>query len=353
MNINIEKRLVASNIWQIGSVVIALAASGVVCALLLLTAGADIWQAFAALWDGAFGDWRATWKTLIKATPLILTGVAVSVAFRARIWNIGAEGQLYAGAMMSYWLYTSVGPLPLPILIPLLFVAGALGGGLCGGLAGYLSAKYRVNEILTTVMMNYIIHYLVSYLLVGPWRDPSQFVLQSPKIDSDALLPFVLPATRLHLGFPIAVAVAIITYFVITKSSLGYEIRAVGMNKLASRFKGIRIERTIITAMLISGAVAGLAGVIEVFGVHARMKPDISLGFGFTGIIIAVIALLNPIAVIFVAILFGGFVNGGIKLQVATGVPSTMTDAIQAIILIFFLTAAVLARYKIVFEAKQ
>ena len=140
-------------------------------------------------------------------------------------------------------------------------------------------------------------------------------------------------------------AVAVI-YVLISRTSLGYEIRAMGMNAKAARFKGINVERTAVIVMLISGGVAGLAGVTEVFGVQGKLKPDISVGFGFTGIIIAVLALLNPIAIIFVAILFGGFVNGGIKLQVATGVPSTLTDAIQAIILLFFLTAAVLARYK-------
>lgn len=331
--------------------ILALLASALVSALLLVSAKADLATSFGALWDGAFGGWRATWKTLVKATPLILTGVAAAIAFRARIWNIGAEGQLFAGAIMAYWLSLSMAGLPALVVVPLLFAAGAAGGALYGGLAGYLRARFHVNEVLTTVMLNYVIIYLLSFLLTGPWRDPESFFQQSPRVVDGTLLPNLLPGTKLHLGFLVALAVAALVHLMITRTSLGYEIRAVGMNEKASRFKGINVERTAVVVMLISGAVAGLAGVTEVFGVQGRIKPDISVGFGFTGIVIAVLALLNPIAVVFIAVLFGGFVNGGIKLQVATGVPSTLTDAIQAIILLFFLTAAVLARYKIRFRS--
>lgn len=347
MGIVVEKRLTPSISWQVGSVLLALLASALVSALLLVSAKADLATSFGALWDGAFGGWRATWKTLVKATPLILTGVAAAVAFRARIWNIGAEGQLFAGAIMAYWLSLSMGGLPGLVVVPLLFAAGAAGGALYGGLAGYLRARFHVNEVLTTVMLNYVIIYLLSFLLTGPWRDPESFFQQSPRVVDGTLLPNLLAGTKLHLGFLVALAVAALVHIVITRTSLGYEIRAIGMNEKAARFKGINVERTAVIVMLISGAVAGLAGVTEVFGVQGRIKPDISVGFGFTGIVIAVLALLNPIAVVFIAVLFGGFVNGGIKLQVATGVPSTLTDAIQAIILLFFLTAAVLARYKI------
>lgn len=353
MGIVVEKRLTPSTSWQVASIILALLASAAVSALLLISAGAELSVAFGALWDGAFGGWRATWKTLVKGTPLILTGVAVAVAFRARIWNIGAEGQLLAGAMMSYWVYTMTGALPLVIMIPLLFFSGFVGGGLYGGLAGYLKAKFEVNEVLTTVMLNYVAAYLLSFLLTGPWRDPSSFFQQSPRIDKAARLPNLLDGTKLHLGFLVALLVVLVVYILITRTSLGYEIRAMGINAKAARFKGINVERTAVIVMLISGGIAGLAGVTEVFGVQGKLKPDITIGFGFTGIIIAVLALLNPIAIIFIAILFGGFVNGGIKLQVATGVPSTLTDAIQAIILLFFLTAAVLARYKFKFGDKD
>lgn len=347
MSITVEKRLTPSTTWQVGSIILALFASALVSALLLISADAELGTAFGAMWDGAFGGWRATWKTLVKATPLMLTGLAVAVAFRARVWNIGAEGQLFAGAIVAYWASLLLAGLPALILIPLLFAAGALGGALYGGLAGYLRARFDVNEVLTTVMLNYVVIYLLSFLLTGPWRDPSSFFQQSPKVVSESRLPYLLSGTKLHLGFLVALAVAAFVYILIKRTSLGYEIRAVGMNETAARFKGINVNRTGVIVMLLSGAIAGLAGVTEVFGVQGRLEPGISVGIGFTGIIIAVLALLNPIAIVFIAILFGGSVNGGIKMQVATGVPSTLTDAIQAIILLFFLSAAVLARYKI------
>lgn len=349
MGITIEKRLTPSLLWQVTSIILALLVSVFVSALLLISAKADLATSFGALWDGAFGDWRAVWKTLVKATPLILTGVAAAVAFRARIWNIGAEGQLFAGAIVAYGASLWIGHFPSLIAVTLMFVAGAAGGALYGGLAGYIRARFNVNEVLTTVMLNYVIIYLLSFFLTGPWRDPQSFSQQSPKVVDVTFLPNLLAGTKLHFGFLVALAAAVVVHIIITRTSLGYEIRAVGMNEKASRFKGINVERTVVMVMLISGAIAGLAGVTEVFGVHGRIKPDISVGFGFTGIVIAILASLNPIAVMFIAVIFGGFVNGGIRLQVATGVPSTLTDAIQAIILLFFLTAAVLARYEFKF----
>ena len=348
MGITVEKRLQPSVLWQFLSVFIALGASMIVCAFLLRNAGVNVLEAFTAIYEGAFGSWRATTKTLNKATPLIFTGVAVTVAFRAKIWNIGAEGQLFAGAMMAYWAYIVMGWLPSFLLIIVILIAGAIGGGLWGGLAGWLRARFSINEVLTTVMMNYIIGFFLSYMLVsGPWRDPSSFYQQTPRLDVAARLPRVLPESKLHLGFLLAVAVAILVHLMLKRTSLGYEIRAVGLNPLASKFKGIHVNKTAVLVMAISGAIAGLAGVGEVFGVHYRLTPEVSLGFGFTGIIVAMLAGLHPIAVVVVATLFGALINGGVKMQIVTGVPSAMISAIEAIILLFFLAAAVLNRYQL------
>ena len=354
MAISFEQRVSPSALWQVLSVVLALFGSVIVSAVLLTSTGADLGVAFGAMIDGAFGGMRATAKTLAKATPLILTGIAVAVAFRAKIWNIGAEGQLFAGAMTSYWAYTVIGPAPGVFLIPILFMAGFIGGGLYGGIAGYLKAKFSVNEVLTTVMLNYVIRFVLSYMLVaGPWRDPASFYQQTPRIDKGVWLPDLFEISKLHLGFAVAVILAIAVYVMLTRSSFGYEIRAVGFNPRAAKFKGINIGRTTVMVMIISGGLAGLAGVTEVFGVAHRLKPDISLGFGFTGIIIAVLALLNPLTVVPLAIIFGAFTNGGIKMQIATGVPSAIASAIEAIILLFFLTAAALTRFKVVWRSKD
>jgi ABC-type uncharacterized transport system permease subunit len=348
--ITIEPRLVPKPIWQLASIFIAVTLSLIVCAILLNAAGADIGKAFYSIYKGAFGSWRAIIKTMIKATPLILCGIAVTVAFRAQIWNIGAEGQLFAGGIMSYWAYTAFMDAPAALLIPAVILAAMIGGAIYGGLAGFLKARFQVNEVLSTVLLNYIIKYVLSYLLFrGPWRDPSSFYQQTPKIIEAARLPILLEGSRLHLGFAIAIFAAIAAYFFINRTSLGYEIRAIGLNPKASKFKGINVNRTIIVVMLISGAVAGLAGASELFGLHLRLKPDISTGFGFTGIIIAMLAGLNPFAVVLVALIFGGLLNGGITMQVLTGVPTALISAMEGIVLLFFLTAAVLTRFEIKF----
>lgn len=344
----IEPRLEPKLSWQILSILLAIFMSAIVCALMLNSAGVDISKAFYLIVKGAFGTWKATIKTLVKATPLILTGLAVTIAFRAKIWNIGAEGQLFAGAITSYWAYTIFQAAPAFILISIVLVTAFLGGALYGGLAGYLKARFSVNEVLSTVMLNYIIRYVLSFLLIsGPWRDPSSFYQQSSRIIKAAKYPMLFGISRLHMGFAIALILAVVVYFFLTRTSLGYEIRAIGFNPKAARFKGINVDRTIIIVMLLSGGIAGLAGAGELFGVHYRLKPDISHGFGFLGIIIAMLAALHPFGVILAAMLFGGLVNGGIRLQVFTGIPTAMISSIQAIILLFFLTAAVLTRYEV------
>jgi len=346
--LKIESRLEPKLSWQIFSAVLALALSMIVCAIMLSAAGADVGKAFYQIYKGAFGGWNATVKTLVMSTPLILTGVAVTVAFQAKIWNIGAEGQLFAGAMMAYWASTFLSNSPTAVVIPIVIVAAFSGGALYGGLAGYLKARFAVNEVLSTVMLNYVIRYVLSFLLVGSsWRDPSSFYQQTPKVADAAHYPLLLAGSRLHLGFLIALLTALAVYFFITRTSLGYEVRAIGYNPTAARFKGISVGRTVVIVMLISGGIAGLAGAGEVFGLHFRLKPDISTGFGFTGIIIAMLAGLHPLGVIVAAVLFGGLVNGGIRMQIFAGVPTAMISAIEGIILLFFLTSAVLTRYEI------
>ncbi len=344
----LEPRLEPKLSWQIFSIFLAIFMASIVCALMLKSAGVNVVEAFDLIYKGAFGTWKATVKTLVKATPLILTGLAVTVAFRAKIWNIGAEGQLFAGAITSYWAYTFFQGAPSLVLNGVVLIAAFTGGALYGGLAGYLKARFTINEVLSTVMLNYIIRYVLSFLLIsGPWRDPSSFYQQTPRVIQAAKYPLLFGVSRLHMGFAISLVLAIAVYLFLTRTSLGYEIRAIGFNPKASMFKGINVNRTVIVVMLISGGIAGLAGAGEIFGVHYRLKPDISVGFGFIGIIIAMLAALHPLAVVLTAILFGGLVNGGIQLQVFTGIPTAMISSIQAIILLFFLTSAVLTRYEI------
>lgn len=343
----LEKRLeptwAGSAIAVVAAIVLSLAAS----ALLLRSAGASPLQALLAICEGAFGNRTAIVTTLLRASPLILTGIAVTVAFRAKIWNIGAEGQLYAGAIAGYAAYLLFSGLPSFILLPIVLLAGFAGGAALGALAGYLRARFSVNEVLSTVMFNYVVRFALSFLLVNNWRDMSSFYQQTARIDASATLPILVAGTKLHIGFLIAVACAVAVHVLLKRTALGYEIKAVGQNPVASRFKGINVGRTAVTVMLISGGLAGLAGVAEVFGTHLRLRPDISVGFGFAGIVIAMLAGLRPLLVVPVAILFAGLSTGGANMQIDTGVPSAMTLVVQAIVLIFFLITTALARYRI------
>jgi ABC-type uncharacterized transport system permease subunit len=343
----IEKRDQVGVGFQILALFIALLASAIVTAILINSAGADIREGFIALYEGAFGNWKKFSESLVKATPLIFTGLATVIAFQGRVWNIGQEGQLYAGAMMAYWVYFTFGDLPPGILYPLIFLGGIIGGALWGLIPAVIKARYDVDVIITTVMLNYIILYILSWFLSGPWRDPASYYQQTTPISESMKLPVFVEGTRLHIGILVALVSTAIIYILLKKSPLGYEIRAFGSNLVATKFQGFNTTAILIICMVISGALAGLAGTSELFGIHQRLKADISLGYGYTGIIIAMLAGLEPIAVILAAIFFGGLINGAFFLQITTGVPAALVQAIQAIVLLFLLSSRAIVGYRI------
>jgi ABC-type uncharacterized transport system permease subunit len=347
--LRIEKRPRTGFLGQILAIVIALTASLAVSALLIRIAGADVEEAFVALYKGAFGSRRAIIETLVRAAPLILTGLSATLAFRAYIWNIGIEGQLFAGAMAAYWVYTVLGWLPPVPLFLLIVLSGFVGGAIWGWIPGLLQNRFNVDIIISTVMSNYIATYLLSYMLsgAGPWREPGSYYQQSGQLAESAHYPLLIPDTRLHMGFAIGLIAAVSIYILLQRTPLGYEIRAVGSNPLASRFKGANLSKILIIVMLVSGGLAGLAGAGELFGVQHRLRLDISPGYGFTGMLVAMLAGLNPLIVIVVAIFFGSLNNGAIQMQIVTHVPTALADAIQAIVLLFLLSAQTIARYRI------
>jgi simple sugar transport system permease protein len=299
------------------------------------------------MFNGAFGSWKAISESMVKATPLMLTGLATTVAFRAKVWNIGQEGQLYAGAMMAYWAYRLFVGLPPILLAVVVLLAAILGGALWGLIAAAIKAKYGVDVIISTIMLNYIVLYLLSWLLTSPWKDPATYYRQSALIAEADQFPAIIAGTRLHIGFVIAIISSILLYLLIEKTPLGYEIRAFGQNPTALRFQGTSVVWILILVMLISGGLAGLAGVTELFGIHHRLRADISLGYGYTGITIAMLAGLQPLAVIPAAIFFGGLINGSSNLQIVTGVPAAITYVIQAVVLLFLLAATAIVNYRV------
>ena len=349
LHLKIEKREEVGLVWRILSIVIALAAAFLISAFVIEAAGANYREAFISLFIGAFGSWNAFTETLVKSIPLLFTGLATAIAFKGKIWTIGQEGQLFAGAIGGYWAYVSFHELPrLPLLL-IITGAGFLAGAFYGWIPGILKARFDVDEVISTVMGNYIITYLLSLLLsgIGPWREPNSFYQQTPTVEKIAQYPILVPNTRLHVGFALAIILAIIVYVIMERTPLGYEIRAFGSNPNAVRFKGVNISRLYIVVMIISGGLCGLAGVNELFGVQYRLKLNLSPGYGYTGIIVAMLAELHPLVIIPVSILFGGLLHGSLRMQVITGVPTASINAIQAIILLFFLTSQVLTKYRI------
>jgi ABC-type uncharacterized transport system permease subunit len=347
--IRFEKREDVGFLGRLLAILFALLAAMLVSAILITLADASPTEAFINLLKGAFGNTRAILETLVKATPLILTGLATVIAFRGKIWSIGQEGQLFLGAIGGYWAYRVFEGLPGIVLVPIIILAGFIVGGMGGMLAGLLKAYFNVDEIISTVMGNYIIDYLLSFLLsgVGPWREPGSYYQQTAPISENAHFPLLFPIGRLHMGFLIALAGIMVVYLILNRTPFGYQIRAYGLNPRAAKFKGVNINKVFILTMLISGGLAGLAGTGELFGVQYRLRPDLSPGYGYTGIIVAMLAGLDPVGVLPAAILFGALINGSAQMRIATGVPTALTYAIQAIVLLFLLSAQVISRYRI------
>jgi ABC-type uncharacterized transport system permease subunit len=343
----IQARMQPSVAWRAASIFAALLGAFVLSALLIASAHVNVRTALGVMVQGAFGSRSAVIETLVQATPFILTGLAVTVAFRGRIFNIGAEGQFFAGAMAAYWLATVLRGAPQLVMLPALLLAGCAGGALWGFIPGVLKARYGASEIIVTVMLNFVIALVLSFLLANAWREPTSYFYQTALMPDASYLPRLVSGGRLHLGFPLALVVAALVWVLLWKTTLGYEIRAMGINSLAARYKGISVAATTILVLVISGAIAGLAGVGELTGIHHRLRLDISVGYGFAGIIIALLGQLHPVGVVLAAIFLGALLNGASAMQIVTGVPVALVNAIEGITLLCLLIAEVLARYEI------
>ncbi len=313
---------------------------------LLYISGASPWEAYSALMDGAFGDAKGVQRTLEKATPLIFSGLAVAFAFKAGLFNIGAQGQLVFGALAAAVVGTSFASLPTVVHIPLTLLAGVVAGGLYGAIPGALRTYTGAHEVITTIMLNYIALNITDYLANGPLKDPTSLaVARTPKIlETAALNPIMIGEYSLPLGFFLSVVVAALIWWLLWKTTLGFEIRTVGQNPDAARYAGIKVSRIIILTMLISGALAGFGGSVETQGVVGRFQPGFNSGLGFDGITIALLAKTNPFGVIPAALLVGAMRAGASKMQFQADVATEIIDMIQAIIL-FFVAAEVIIRF--------
>jgi len=319
-------------------------------AMMLVAVGASPIDGFRELLSGAFGGGDQLAQTANRATPLLLVGAGITVAFRASVVNIGGEGQIVAGALMAASTAQAFPDLPSILLIPAVLVAGIIGGGVWGAIPGALKAYASVNEILSTIMMNLVAIQVMNYLLRGPMIDPFEVangtrIPQTERLSENAHLPILVDGTRLHLGVLIAVLAAFGTYVILWRTPLGFRLRAVGHSPEAARAAGIPVKRSVVSALAISGALAGLAGAILVFGSEAhRMGTDGSAaGFtgsaGFNGIVAALFGALHPLWTIPSAFLFGGLLTGATQLQRALQVPSALAIALNGIIVIFVVSS--------------
>ncbi len=328
--------------------VFATIAALAVGAVMLFLLNVNPIEAYKAMWDGAFGSPNSIAETLVKATPLLLVGIGICISFRGDVINIGGEGQMIVGAIMATLVGLTFTSWPGWLVILVAMLMGFLGGAIWGGIPGYLKAHFGVNEILSTVMMNAIAVQLMNFLLRGPMIDPSQAELAS-KIPQTARLleAFRLlrwAPTRLHLGFLIAVILAFVVYILLWRTTLGYRIRAVGQNPHAARYAGINVKRHIVMALLLSGAFAGLAGAVQVYGVNYRMITDGSAsGFtgsaGFNGIVAALFGQLHPIGTIPASVFFGALLVGANKMQRVVQVPAALITALNGLVVVFVVSS--------------
>lgn len=356
---------------------LAFAIGGVILAL----QGVNPLEAYKAMLVGAFGSKNGLADTFVKATPLLLVGLGIAIAFRGGVINIGAEGQLIMGALFTTWVGLQLGEqLPGAVVIMISLLAGAFMGGVWGAIPGYLKAQLNVNEILSTIMLNQIAIQFAYYLLRGPMIDPAELAagtniphsarlpksIDMPRftdvarmmgVDQTAkdlgiqgylgeLYGVLTEPSRLHTGFIFAVIMAILVYIFLWRTTIGFRIRAVGLNRHASRYAGMNVKRTIILSMTLSGAFAGLAGAVEILGLHHRMfEPTaVSAGYGFTGIVAALFGKLHPLGIIPSSIIFGGLLVGGDKMQRAMQVPQVMITAVLGLIILFVVSTDYIVR---------
>ena len=319
-------------------------------AIMLMLLGANPIEGYGEMFIGAFGSGDALVATILKATPLLFVGVGIVIAFRANVINIGAEGQMVLGGLFATMAALYLPEMPSVIMIPTVLIAGVIGGALWGWIPGSLKAYFQVNEILSTIMLNIVAVQLMSYLLRGPLIDPAEIergtrIPQTERLAESADLPLLFGSDRLHIGPVLAVLCAIAAYYLLWRTPFGFRLRAVGLSEHAARYAGIPVRRTITIALTMSGALAGLAGAVLVFGSEShRMVTDGStLGFtggaGFNGIVAALLGGLHPIWTIPASFLFGGLIVGGQALQRAVQVPSALIVALNGLVVVFVVAA--------------
>jgi simple sugar transport system permease protein len=344
MRIVVEKR---DNKSKSAAVLIPLASfaiSLILGALVLLASRSNPLQAYSAMLDGAFGNARRFQYTIVESIPLLMCGLGVGVAFRLKFWNIGAEGQYVWGAIGITWVMQFWKFLPVPMLLPIGLAVGMTLGAVWAGVPGFLKAQWSVDETLTTLMLNYVAIGLAEYLYISAWKAPLGN-MGTPEFPREAWLPPVWG--KIHSGLYIALAFVVLLWFLLYKTRWGFELNMIGKNPRAARYQGVSIKRNIVLAMLLSGAICGLAGSMNTAAIAHRLTKGVDGGYGFTGIIIAWMAGLNPFASILVAIVMAALTTGADALQIAMKLPESMGEVLQGLVLIPLLAGSIFVEHKL------
>ncbi len=319
---------------RIGPSVLSLGGALLVSAAIIALAGRDPVLAFNALLDGAFGSADSWSEVGVKTCPLLLTGLAIAVSFQAGVWNIGVEGQLLVGALAMATLGTHALPLPQAVTLALYLAGGAMAGALWAGVAGVLKLRRNVNEVISTIMLNFIALELISYLVQGPLMEAAGRYPQTDALEPSLWMPRLFAGHRIHVGLLLALGCAAACSVLLYRSVAGYEMRAAGLNPAAARLAGIRVERRVLFALIVSGALGGLAGAVEVSAVTHRLYEHFSPGWGFTAIAVGLLGRLSPAGVVLAAFLFGALDAGSNAMQRAAGISSVLVAIIQALVVL-------------------
>ncbi len=343
---NPKPQAVTSALRSIGNAmllpILAIFVALVLGGIIMWLVGADPIEAYIGLFRGAFGSPRAISETLVWASPYIFAGLGVAFAFKGGLFNIGAEGQLAIGATTAAYLGFALPkllgqPIPAVIHLPIVILGGCLAGALWGAIPGYLKARTGAHEVINTIMMNYIALLFIGYLLNGPLKDPSptNVIARTPEIALGARIPALISGYRVHWGFVLGIVMAFVVWWILYRTTLGYEVRAVGASPDAAKYAGMKVGRLFVVTMGISGLLAGLAGVVEVAALNFRHELSFSVGYGFDAITVALLGRNNPFGVVLAALLIGGMRNGATQMQFVSQVPVDIISVIQGLILLF------------------
>ncbi len=349
MRIKIEPRLTSTWKLSVAIPLFSLAAALFSGGVFLFFMGVSPLQAYRAILTSALGDAYGLSETVVKAIPLIMAGIAVMLSFTMLIWNIGAEGQIFMGAIAATAMVRFFYSDSRVVMLLLMFLAAAAAGGTWAAIAGFFRAKWNVNEIITTLMLNYVAMNFLNYFVFGPWRDPSSLGFpMTPPFPDSARLP-VFWGTRIHGGLVLALLLPLLFWVILKFTRWGYEIRVMGENPKAAGFAGMNYLKNVVLVMFISGAIAGIAGMCELAGLQGRLQHGFSGGYGFTAIIVAWLARLHPIAIIFVSFLMGVLLVGGETLQIVMRLPLSSVMVLQGLILFFVLGGEFFRKYTLRF----